>query len=300
MERSGLTVYRIAQATGISAVHLGRFLRGGVSIQLDTADKLAACLGLRLVLPHNAKPLGPTLTDAMKVAIQRSGLRAHRIAKEAGIHQSKLGRFILGVASVRLNAAERLAAYLGLQLAPDPDGVCLGPQLTPDPDTMTPQPILTDAIKAAIERSGLTVYRIAQASGLVAQNLRRFLRGGVSIRLDNADKLADCLGLRLLLTPDENPLGPTLTEAMKVAIQRNGLPVYRIAWATGISAVHLSRFLRDEESIRLDTADRLAAYLGLQLVPDPDAKPPEPTPANLARPTLAKTKTRAKAKRKAN
>jgi len=144
------------------------------------------------------------------------------------------------------------------------------------------------------------LYRIAQASGLVAQNLRRFLRGGVSIRLDNADKLADCLGLRLLLTPDENPLGPTLTEAMKVAIQRNGLPVYRIAWATGISAVHLSRFLRDEESIRLDTADRLAAYLGLQLVPDPDAKPPEPTPANLARPTLAKTKTRAKAKRKAN
>jgi hypothetical protein len=39
---------------------------------------------------------------------------------------------------------------------------------------------------------------------------------------------------------------------------------------------------------RLDRADRLAAYLGLRLVPDPDATPPDPTPENLARPTLAK------------
>ena len=47
-------------------------------------------------------------------------------------------------------------------------------------------------------------------------------------------------------------------------------------------------------------AERLAAYLGFRLVPDPDAVPPEPTPEKLARPTLTKTKTRAKAKRKAN
>ena len=48
-------------------------------------------------------------------------------------------------------------------------------------------------------------------------------------------------------------------------------------------------------SIRLDKADRLGAYLGRQLVPDPDAKPPEPTPANLARPTLAEHNMKRKA-----
>ena len=58
---------------------------------------------------------------------------------------------------------------------------------------------------------------------------------------------------------------------------------------------NLRRFLRGEMSVRLDKADRLAAYLGPQLVPDPDAKPPEPTPANLARPTLTKRKTKRKA-----
>ena len=52
-----------------------------------------------------------------------------------------------------------------------------------------------------------------------------------------------------------------------------------------------------ETSLRLldDKADRLATYLGLRLTPDPDATPPEPTPENLARPMLAKTKAKQKA-----
>jgi transcriptional regulator with XRE-family HTH domain len=83
---------------------------------------------------------------------------------------------------------------------------------------------------------------------------------------------------------------PTLTDALRAAVEQSGLTGYRIALATGIDNSNLARFLRGELSLRLDKADRLAAYLGLQLVPDPDAKPPEPTPANLARPTLAKRK----------
>lgn len=93
---------------------------------------------------------------------------------------------------------------------------------------------------------------------------------------------------------------PTLTNVLRAAIEGSGLTRYRIAKETGIPEGNLGRFLRGEMSIRLDKADRLAAYLGLRLTPDPDAVPPEPTPENLARPTLAKRKTRAKAKRKAN
>lgn len=89
---------------------------------------------------------------------------------------------------------------------------------------------------------------------------------------------------------------PTLTDAIRAAIERSGVTRYRIAKETGIPEGNLGRFLRGEMSIRLDKADRLAAYLGLRLVPDPDAVPPEPTPENLARPMLAK-RTR---KRKAN
>ena len=84
---------------------------------------------------------------------------------------------------------------------------------------------------------------------------------------------------------------PTLTDVLRAAIERSGLTVYRSGRATGIDPANLGRFIRDEMSIRLDKADRLAAYLGLHLVPDPDAKPPEPTPENLARPMLTKRAT---------
>ncbi len=90
-----------------------------------------------------------------------------------------------------------------------------------------------------------------------------------------------------------------MTDVLKAAIENCGVSRYRIAQDTGILETSLSRFVRGETSLRLDKADRLAAYLGLRLVPDPEAVVPEPTPETLARPMLAKTKTRAKAKRKA-
>lgn len=89
---------------------------------------------------------------------------------------------------------------------------------------------------------------------------------------------------------------PTLTDALRAAIHRSGLTYYRISKATAIDEATLGRFARGETSVRLDKADRLAAYLGLRLVPDPDAVPPEPTPENLARPMLAKKKAKRKTK----
>lgn len=89
----------------------------------------------------------------------------------------------------------------------------------------------------------------------------------------------------------------TITDALKAAIKSSGVSEYRIAQHTGILTTSLGRFMRGETSIRLDKADLLAAYLGLRLMLDPDAVPPEPTPENLARPTLAKHKAKRRAKR---
>jgi plasmid maintenance system antidote protein VapI len=83
----------------------------------------------------------------------------------------------------------------------------------------------------------------------------------------------------------------TLTDVLRATIQRSGLTYYRLAKATGIDEASMGRFARGEAHIRTDKADKLAAYLGLHLVPDPDAVPPEPTPENLARPALAKRRT---------
>jgi hypothetical protein len=114
--------------------------------------------------------------------------------------------------------------------------------------------------------------------------------GGNGRLLDRIDDTCNNGSMR------KNNPRPTLTDVLRGAIERSGVTRYRIAKETGVAEGHLGRFIRGEMSIRLDKADRLAAYLGLRLVPDLDAVPPEPTPESLARPMLARPKAKGKAK----
>ena len=52
----------------------------------------------------------------------------------------------------------------------------------------------------AIEKSGLTKYRLAQESGVSEGTLGRFLRSERTLTLPNVDKLATTLGLELKVT----------------------------------------------------------------------------------------------------
>ena len=89
---------------------------------------------------------------------------------------------------------------------------------------------------------------------------------------------------------------PTITDVLKAAIEQSGKSRYQISMQTGVMQTSLSRFMRGGTSLRLDKADKLAAYLGLRLVPDTDPAPPEPAPDKLTLPAAVK----AKGKRKAN
>ena len=88
----------------------------------------------------------------------------------------------------------------------------------------------------------------------------------------------------------------TMTKILKAAIRDSGLSAYRISKDTGLVVTSIIRFMEGETSLRLDKADVLAEHFGLRLVQSPDAKPPKPTPENLARPMLAKRTRKRKAK----
>lgn len=46
---SGLTVYMLAKRSGVNTAPIARFLTGERDLRLDTVDRLAPVLGLRLV-----------------------------------------------------------------------------------------------------------------------------------------------------------------------------------------------------------------------------------------------------------
>jgi plasmid maintenance system antidote protein VapI len=56
----------------------------------------------------------------------------------------------------------------------------------------------------------------------------------------------------------------TITETLREAVRESGLSLYAICKATGLNEDALSRFMRGKTSMRLDLADRLAAYFAIE------------------------------------
>jgi cyanate lyase len=63
-----------------------------------------------------------------------------------------------------------------------------------------------------------------------------------------------------------------MTDVLLQAVRECGLSLYRISADTGIVDSSLLRFVNGETSLRLDKADLLAEYLGLELVKKRKAK----------------------------
>ena len=60
---------------------------------------------------------------------------------------------------------------------------------------------LTDAIREAIESSGQTRYQISKGSGVTQGHLSRLVRCESGCSIENAERIADYLGLEIILRP---------------------------------------------------------------------------------------------------
>ena len=56
-----------------------------------------------------------------------------------------------------------------------------------------------------------------------------------------------------------------MTQALKHAIRETGVTYAELEHRTGVQRASVMRFMRGETSLRLDIADRLAAYLGIEV-----------------------------------
>lgn len=59
----------------------------------------------------------------------------------------------------------------------------------------------------------------------------------------------------------------TLSDVLRAAIVASRLPYKSLERETGVARASIMRFVRGSQSLRLDMAERLAAYLGLTLTP---------------------------------
>lgn len=83
---------------------------------------------------------------------------------------------------------------------------------------------------------------------------------------------------RTCVTIDTMVTRNTLSDVLRQAVIDSGLPLLKIENGTGVQRASISRFVRGERTLRLDMAEKLAAYFGLELVPvkkKPGTKEPQ-------------------------
>src|SRR5262245_39063489 len=68
------------------------------------------------VMGRKARDGPPGLAEQLRQAVRACGLSLNQLARETGLHQAQLSRFLRGERSMRLEAAEKLCEYLGLRL----------------------------------------------------------------------------------------------------------------------------------------------------------------------------------------
>jgi len=56
-----------------------------------------------------------------------------------------------------------------------------------------------------------------------------------------------------------------MTKALKEAITKSGMSFRALEMATGVKRQSLMKFMRGEQSLQLDFADRLADYFGMKV-----------------------------------
>ncbi len=68
-------------------------------------------------VPDAMKPVAQSIADSLKQAIRASDRSVYQIAKESGISQIVITRFLSGERDIRMATADKLARVLHLQLA---------------------------------------------------------------------------------------------------------------------------------------------------------------------------------------
>jgi len=64
----------------------------------------------------------------------------------------------------------------------------------------------------------------------------------------------------------------SMTEMLRQRINDSGVPFLTLEQQTGVLRQSLMKFARGERTIRLDAADKLASYFGLELRPVTNTK----------------------------
>jgi len=233
-------------------------------MHLASVDKLFAFLGLGVVRGDDP-PQSPS--DALRSAIDESGLGVQALAKAAGLDHSSIRGFVSRRGDLQIASVDKLFAFLGL-------GVVRGKTRRPEPKALSndARSPIADALRSAIADRGPGVYKLARPSGIHDQTIGQFMHGRRDMMLASVDKLFAFLGLGVV-RGDDPPQSPS--DALRSAIAESGLNAPALAKACGLDHQAIRRFVSRRGDMYLSSVDKILGFLGVKVVRESKVRQPE-------------------------
>jgi hypothetical protein len=112
----------------------------------------------------------------------------------------------------------------------------------------------------------------AEEAARVRQVRAQFTRGPGKRQLLESGEYAGPMSLEEYLSWHKQAGQTPLSKQLQAAVVATGESLYAVARSSGVPAPVLQRFMNNERGITLETAGKLAAYLGLTLLPAVERK----------------------------
>lgn len=128
IRRTNMPMTRLSAGSGVSINPIYAFMRGRTSLSFPNAAAIIHFLRMELRWRGNLaeaddhecdgekSPRNAAMADLVRRAIRESGIPRYRIAKDTGVQESALCRFMQGRQLLILASLDLLAEYLGLEL----------------------------------------------------------------------------------------------------------------------------------------------------------------------------------------
>lgn len=125
--------------------------------------------------------------------------------------------------------------------------------------------MIRTAIKKALEKQGITMYRLAKDNDFLPQSLlSKFLQGGSTLGQKKIEQIFSDLGLRF--SDGEDISVPDFRTALKKGLEKSGMSQYAFCHFYGFNRSALCRYLAGADTLSVEKVEYALKKLGFKII----------------------------------
>lgn len=120
----GMSLRQFSLFSGVSPSAIRGFCESRTTLTLRNAESILRALGLELIDPlvamRDQLPADincPDMAELLRRSVRQCGVPPHRIARETGVDEAAICRFLQGKRLLLFDNVDRIAGFVGLSLA---------------------------------------------------------------------------------------------------------------------------------------------------------------------------------------